>query len=262
MAGFEVIGTLAGGESTVRVIPMQIGETCYQGQLLEDGSVAAATAHVGIADAESEAKEDDQPIIGVAVGAVNSRTEFNSTYKGQVCTYTTTQATIAAFTDVISAATMLVAQVFPNFTRIKGPIYATAFGTALTELTNTVASAGGTVVTHAAITAAFTDALSTIYCRKGANKGQYRVITTSATTSQTVTIPFPYAIAVGDVFVATNGKLGKCRLTLNATANYIDGMAGAAQTNYYDIRMLQLNLEESGKEWAEFVFMYTADGCD
>jgi hypothetical protein len=64
-------------------------------------------------------------------------------------------------------------------------------------LTNTSASAGGTVVTATTAGTDFTGG----YCfmLTGANAGLKRVITTvTSTTSITVTVPFPNAIAVGD----------------------------------------------------------------
>jgi hypothetical protein len=73
--------------------------------------------------------------------------------------------------------------------------------TTLALLTNTSASAGGTVVT-ATVMSADIDG-GTIWCISGNNVGYSRTITThTSTTSLTVTVPFPRAIAVGDVFLA------------------------------------------------------------
>ncbi len=74
-------------------------------------------------------------------------------------------------------------------------------GTALTVMTNTSASAGGTVLT-ATIQSNDIDG-GTLWCIGGNNAGLSRTITThTSTTSLTVTVPFPYAIAVGDTFLA------------------------------------------------------------
>jgi hypothetical protein len=73
--------------------------------------------------------------------------------------------------------------------------------TTLALLTNTSASAGGTVVT-ATVQSNDLDG-GTIWCISGNNVGYSRTITThTSTTSLTVTVPFPRAIAVGDVFLA------------------------------------------------------------
>lgn len=64
-------------------------------------------------------------------------------------------------------------------------------------LTNTSASSGGTTVTATHAGTDFTGGI--VYMLTGANAGLSRVLTTvTSTTSIVVTVPFPYAIAVGD----------------------------------------------------------------
>ena len=72
--------------------------------------------------------------------------------------------------------------------------------TALGELINTTASAGGTVVTDTDVTE---DQIGgTVWCLRGNNVGHARTITSfSDNTSLTVTVPFPRAIAVNDEFL-------------------------------------------------------------
>lgn len=73
--------------------------------------------------------------------------------------------------------------------------------TGLTVLVNTAASAGGTVVSAVATGAADMNS-GTVFCTKGANAGRSRAITThTGSTSFTVTVPFPNAIAVNDEFL-------------------------------------------------------------
>lgn len=73
-------------------------------------------------------------------------------------------------------------------------------GTAIATVTNTSASAGGTVITAAVGTHDIDG--GTAYCISGNNVGLSRSITAySSNTSVTVTVPFPRAIAVGDVFI-------------------------------------------------------------
>lgn len=78
---------------------------------------------------------------------------------------------------------------------------AAAEGTALTLLSNTTASAAGTVITDADVGTA--DMVSgTVWCITGANVGRNRIITThSASTSFTVTVPFQQDLAVADEFL-------------------------------------------------------------
>ena len=74
-----------------------------------------------------------------------------------------------------------------------------ADGGALVSHTNTSASAGGTVLTAAIGTHDIDGGL--MWCVSGNNVGLSRSITAySSNASATVTVPFPRAIAVGDVF--------------------------------------------------------------
>lgn len=107
-------------------------------------------------------------------------------------------------------------------------------GTALTVYTNTSASAGGTVATAAVGTNTFVD--GTIWFVSGANTGQYRTITAwSSNTSLTVTVPFDYAIAVGDQFCACpyaafqSLTTGAAKMTF--TTNMLETRADTASTS-------------------------------
>ena len=73
--------------------------------------------------------------------------------------------------------------------------------TALTVLQSTSASAGGTVVTDADTGSADMDG-GTVWCLSGNNVGHSRSITAhSGSTSITVTVPFPRAIATTDEYL-------------------------------------------------------------
>lgn len=81
-------------------------------------------------------------------------------------------------------------------------------GTALAILTNTAASAGGTLVT-AANTAANDMDGGTVWCITGNNVGLSRTISAhTASTSVTVLVPFPRTIAVGDTFLMCPNSAG------------------------------------------------------
>lgn len=242
---FQIVGSLCGGGPIVR--KMQVGETVYEGQLLQSGRVGGAGGHVQVADAASEALENDQPIIGVVMGVESEDRTYDSTYRGYKCTYTTTQATVAS----TGTPTVNVGIIVPGVTLLKAPLNVSAYGTALSVLTESSGSSGGTVVTHAATAVTDTaDDLCTVYCRTGANRGQYRIVTTGATGSQTVTVPFPYAIAIGDTFVKGACVLGPAAMDIISTANAIEG--DAALSSYYVVFFHEINLEEAGKEYAIF----------
>lgn len=81
-------------------------------------------------------------------------------------------------------------------------------GTALAILTNTSASSGGTLVTAANVLAADADG-GTVWCISGNNVGQSRTISAeTASTSVTVLVPFPRAIAVNDTFLMSPWSAG------------------------------------------------------
>jgi len=256
--GFTYAGNLGGAGAPV-VRRFQISEDCYVGQLVQTGLVAGTGGHIQIADVATEASDDDQTIIGfISAIADDSRTYVASSSGtaeyGNKSTYTTTQATVAANlgTKLTGGGEVDVTLALPMQTLIRAPIYNAAWGTALTTLTATSASSGGTVVadTANAITD-IADDYATVYCRTGANRGQYRIITTStSTTSQTVTVPFPYGIAIGDTFVVASCVLGKGGLDFPATADCIDG--NNDMNAFYDVYYHDINLEESGKEYAVF----------
>lgn len=143
-------------------------------------------------------------------------------------------------------------------TYIKMPIFNAAWGTAITVGT---VSAAGVSTTGAGFTtaAAFCDAttpvagMGTVYCRKGANKGTYRVTSDTSTTTKTVYDYFRYDIAAGDTFVAVPFRLGHAFFQLDATSTFLDASANAA-TSYYTGDIVELNLSTPGEEYAIFKF--------
>lgn len=245
---FTWAGSLVGGGPIVR--ELDISETLYVGQLLQGGNKAGTGGHVQILDAATEALENELLPIGICTGVVDGSRTFDSTYKGDKSTYTTTQATVAAY----GPARVQVTLIRPWIDLIKGPICYTAYGTAPTVLTESSGSSGGTVATHAAAAVTDTaDDLCTLYCRSGANRGLYRVITTGATGSQTVTVPFPNAIAIGDTFVKVACVLGVGGLQIIGTADCIDG--DNALSSYYGVYYHEINCEKAGEEYAIFSFL-------
>lgn len=258
--GFTYAGNLGGAGAPVKR-RFQIGETCYVGQLVGSGMLGGAGGHVQILDAASEAFEDDVAVIGAISGVADASRTYVASSSGTAqygdrSTYTTTQATVAANlgAKLSGGGEVEVTLALPMVTLFKAPIYNAAWGTALTVQTATSASSGGTVIadTGNAITD-MADDFVTAYCRTGANKGQYRIVTTTtSTTSSTVTVPFPYGIAVGDTFVLASCVLGYGGLDFPSSADCIDG--NNDMNAYYSVYYHDINLEESGKEYAVFSF--------
>ena len=223
------------------------------------GTVGDVGGHVQIADAASEANENDQPIMGWVIDVQDESRTYNSTYYGNSSTYTTTQSVIKTNG---APGTVRMGIIMPFITIVRAPIFNAAYGTALTECVVTSANAAGTTITHANDTVTDIDSTigygATAYCRSGANRGLYRLITTAGTNENVVSIPFPNTIAVGDKFIICSFALGYAALDIPSTANCIDGNNNL--DHYYNVFCTKLDLSESGREYAEFMFHPKACG--
>lgn len=142
------------------------------------------------------------PVIDGAAGVIPCTTTDGADTPGlgeDTAVYSTTQATVLAAGDqqFVTVHTNPMALVRA---RISG---GAAEGTVMTTLTNTSASAGGTVITSASVGTA-TMASGRVWCIAGNNVGQFRMCTSfSSGVSCTVTVPFTRALAVGDQFLWT-----------------------------------------------------------
>jgi hypothetical protein len=244
---FSWAGDLSGSVAPV-IRNFQIGATLYQGQLLGYDTSGATNGGYVIPTADAGAGPDTTSfIVGICTGIIQDARAFNSTYKGDSLAYSTTQSTLAGYSpaDAVMAQVSLVTPT----TLIKGPLVKDTIGTACETVTNTVASSGGTTVTFTTIDTTV-DGLSTMYCRSGANRGLYRKVTTAGTTSSVAVIPFPNAIAVGDVFCIVNMVLGAARIQLDTQFQGIDSSADLS--HYYKVFCFAMNLEKAGEENATF----------
>jgi hypothetical protein len=202
----------------------------------------------------------DHNPIGIVVGTNNRTPLYDSTYKTEYITSVQSQANQLARDSfgvegtngrMDPAAYVQIAIVGPN-TIVKGQIFNAAFGTAPTVQTVTTGSTTG--AQYVANACEFTPVAynGTFYCRQGANKGLYRVTSSTSAT----TVPFvnywPYDIAVGDKFVGANIVRGGCCAMFDSTAQFIDNSAAVMTTNYIYIDALEINLETAGSEYAIF----------
>ena len=262
MGGFAYAGSLANSAPVERVL--EIGETCYTGQMLMWGGnavVADALGDVVVLDPAAQDSEDDHPVAGccTSVYTTNDAGFSGVTGYGDTATYDAKAAQL--LNDPIGQTKVKVTIAIPHVTLFGGPVYNGAYGTALTELVVTTANSGGTTAAHANQTAIdIEDDFGVMYCRKGENAGHYRQIATAGTASQVAGVAFPYGIAVGDVFVSAPGVPGNCGLNIGGTANYING-ASPTNTNvfYYGVYLHVQDLEVSGKE--NYVFAFLSSAC-
>jgi hypothetical protein len=245
---FSYAGSLYGNlPPIVRRFP--IGATVYQGQILGYDTAGATNGGYVIPSANAAAGPDTATkIMGICLGIVQTAKTYNSTYKGDSLAYSTSQATIAGY-DPADAVMAQVLVLRPG-DLIKAPVVKDTVGTPPELCTNTAASSGGVTITHTAIDTTV-DGYSTLYCRTGANRGLSRKVTTVTSTAvETVVIPFPKAIAVGDTFCVVNVVEGMAHIAWDSQFQGID--SSAALSNYFMAYVHELNLEEAGKEYAVF----------
>lgn len=139
-------------------------------------------------------------------------------------------------------------------TRLRGSIFNAAYGTAPSLLTATAVDTDGLTETTNACNFTPVADLATIYCRKGANAGLYRVTDDTSTTVATHDHAWPKDCAVDDKFVRVNMKQGLSRAYIDAYGLYFD-VSAALTTNYYGIHVDYLNLRVAGNEYCEFRFV-------
>ena len=245
--GFSYAGNLLGVGSPI-VRKFLTGESMYVGQPVKSGG---STGAVALADIAVDLREDTSNFFGICTGIVDGSRAWTKAVSGTAqygegTTYSTTQSVIAD----TGPSEVEVTLVIPGLTLVRAPIYNTTWGSALYEIVNTTESIAGTTVISPVATADIGDALGSIYCRSGANRGIYRNIATVTTTTTVVTVPFPYTIAVGDVFVQASCMLGFGGMDLTTAFDAIDG--NNVMDDYYSVYYHEVNLEESGKEYAVF----------
>lgn len=257
---FSYAGDLRGSGAPV-VRRFQAGTDLYIGNMVVGGQLAGTGGHIGIAAVAGGAFEDDSPIIGFVVGIADNSRVYTAPVSGTAgygdkSTYTATKAVVLANQEPgqSGGAEVDVCIQQPFLTLIRAPIYNAVWGTALTECVVTTADTNGVTITHAGQTLAADTVhdYNTIYCRVGANKGQYRVITTVGANEQIVTIPFPHTIAVDDVYVGASCVLGFGAMDFTTATDAIDGDNDLDA--FYSVYYHEINLEESGKEYAIFAF--------
>jgi len=249
--GFQYAGNLGGAGAPV-VRNMLVGETMYTGQLCQAG-ITGGIANVQIADAADDYREDDTFPIGFVSGVVDGARSYKKAVSGTAeygdcATYTVTQSVIAD----TGPGEIQMTYAIPGITLIKAPIFNGLWGTALAENVIATENTAGTSVIITTTTADFTSKYGTVYCRQGANRGIYRTMTSYDTVTATVTIPFPYTISVGDIYILTGVNLGYSGMQIPVAADCVDG--NHVMDESYSVYCHELNLEESGKEYMVFAF--------
>lgn len=198
----QFAGALA-GDATAAVRRFRIGESLSAGQIVVSGSTGGGEVE------DPTSVTDFSDAVGLALTDA---------------TYSTTQGDDEGTVQVALASsnTLYKGRVNPGAT--SGTQLADADGVVLT---NTSASAGGTTITDSDVGSA-TRAQGTVIGISGANRGESRIVTTfNSGTSLVVSVPFPNAIAVGDMFVVVPYKVG-ANQTLQLTTDFTEINASVA----------------------------------
>lgn len=241
---FSWAGDVCGGKPVIK--KLQIAANCSQGQLLRwDANAGGSVEPMAAAGAGPDTTSF---VAAICTGVITSPT-FDATYKGDLCTYDTTQAALIA-NDPVGAALAQVTMIYPT-TLIKAPVVKDTVGTNPERKACTTGSSDGLSFVIPAIDTSVSQ-FSTAYCSAGANTGQYRKITTGAVATQTVLVPFTYDIAVGDTFVVANVVEGLAHIDLDTQFQGVD--SSPALSNYYVVYVHELNLAEAGREYVVFQF--------
>ncbi len=247
---FQYLGEITGGLAPVRK-NVQVAANVYQGQLLRwDVNAGGSVEPMAAAGAGPDATSY---VAGICLGS-GRRTSpgtslYNAIYKGDLITYDTTQATLAV-NDPVGAAICELQMLTLN-SLLRAPLVNNTIGTNPECKACTTGSSDGLTFIIATIDTTVSN-YSTAYCRTGANRGEYRKITTGAAATQTVLVPFTNVIAIGDTFCVVNVTDGLAHIDLESQFQGID--TSPALSSYYVVYVHELNLEEAGKEYATFRF--------
>jgi len=92
----------------------------------------------------------------------------------------------------------------------------------------------------------------TIVCISGANAGLSRIITASAATKATFTVPFPNSIASGDKFILVPWQpLGAVAKVVNLTSNFAEARQDIAVATGAALRPVEFSFDTSGASNAQ-----------
>ncbi len=247
-------------------VPVEPAATIYNGSLVavDFSSIADGVVALPAAAGISNITNLDIPM-GVCLGN-NLKTQlYNATYKTNYITAPAAgsshgDATEYSMVDGVFGKSdhrpyILVELIKGTNTTIRGNIYNAACGTAPTLLTATAASTTGLGTTTNAMQFTGIANLGTIYCRKGANQGAYRILDTTSTTVHTWTQAMNHDIAIGDQFVATGLRhFGSTYLQIVASLGLWVEASASPVTDYFVVEVEKLDLSVAGQEFVEFRF--------
>ena len=270
--GFEVVHN---SPQTVWV-PLNYQDTIYVGSIAcIDISGVASHSGINMLPQAAGAWNTAYDIpFGVVIGTNLRRPLFNTTYK---CEEITSASPLASTTEFVGVEGpyikggrehMVKVAVIDPSTVCRSNIVVDAIGTAPTILTVTATVSAGTSIAHNTNHVACVDGWSTIYFRSGLNKGTYRILSgTASTTAGAWTIPTYAPVTTGDQAVVVNLKpFGISQAQLLATALTCFDVGTTLGSNYFGIDVVRLDLSVQYHEYVEFrwniINFYPAAGRD
>lgn len=155
-------------------------------------------------------------------------------------------------------ATHVLVDLLTPWTKVKVPLFNAAYGTAPTELINTVADSSGVsgTITNACDFTPVADE-SAMYCRQGLSAGIMRVTDDTSTTTPTNDQAFLRGTAVGDTFIRVPCRtFGESFLHTDDEALYFDVSQTSAGSSHWIFNVLELNLKNAGEEHVIGYFDY------
>lgn len=257
--GFEVIHN----SPMTLWVPLVYETTIYDGSIvsLDNSAPTEGVQTLPQAAGASNTTNKDIPL-GVVIGNNLRDPVFNTTAKANYITSATPHDSTTEFVSTEGVwikggrEHMVKIAVIDPTTVIKGPLWDSAVGTAPTVSTVTTGCSGdGIGCTTGAASVASVPVYSTIYFRTGANKGAYRVLDTTSSTTHEWDTPFYADIAVGDTCVVVNMRpFGTSRAQILLTYGTGWDIDEAVTAAYFHITVLKLDLSTANSEHVYFRF--------
>lgn len=248
-------------------VPVSESVELFLGQLVQYDTDTAGVEALGVANGAYDT-DNDSIIAGLVMGTSNELAVHEdgttvANFAGEEITGVVSQANLKARSQLGNRGmykkgekmALVEIAVVDTTTRLRGRLYNAAYGTAPNLLTVTAGSADGGVaddyVTNASELASVANE-STIFCRKGANEGLYRVLSTASTITHQNDVAFPDDVSIDDEFVMVPQHQGYSRIQVDAQSLYINT---AAITSYYGVFIDYMDLRVAGQEFCEFRFI-------
>lgn len=248
-------------------VTINAGQTIYMGSIV--GLDFSAITETGVtvreqADGTNNVSNIGDRPWGVAIGHNLINPVFSSTYLAEYITdegATSIRSSTTKYRAVpgpwpFEGRAMVEIALITQSTLLRAPIRSTAIGTNITELTSTAGNANGLTVTTNATQFTPVNGMDTIYCRSGANAGQYRITNDTSTTVAAWDVEMlQTTAATGETYVRAPLRVGVSyvRLGDDTVCSFLDASETSA-SNYDIIHVTKLDLAEAGNEYCEFYF--------